>query len=120
MESKQSFGDKQNLAELIGKTTKIFKLIGDPTRLKIMVLLEGHECSVSDLAQRIPLEQSALSHQLKKLKDANLIKNRRLGKNVLYSQADAHVFEIIRMGLKHAEHTRPRARLKRTQAKKEA
>ena len=59
------------------------------------------------IAAELEMEQSAVSHQLKKLKEANLVKSRRSGKNMLYSQDDAHVYEILRMAVTHVEHTHP-------------
>lgn len=92
-------------AATIVQTTKIFKLIGDVTRFKILYLLQDREWHVNAIAAELEMEQSAVSHQLKKLKEAKLVKSRRSGKNMLYSQDDQHVYEILRMAVTHAEHS---------------
>lgn len=93
--------------ETIQAVTKIFKLIGDPTRFLILHVLENRELSVNAIAEEMVLEQSAVSHQLKKLREAQLVKSRRSGKNILYSQDDQHVYAILHMAVEHAEHGRP-------------
>lgn len=85
---------------------QLFKLLGDPNRLRIVCALMGTEACVADLAQRVGMEQSALSHQLKNLKDASLVKSERRGQKVAYSLDDNHVYEIIVQALDHAEHIR--------------
>lgn len=80
---------------------ELFKIFGDSTRLKILyALLEGELC-VCDLAGLMAVSQSAVSHQLRILKQLHLIKYRREGKNLWYSLADDHVRTILRMGLEH-------------------
>ncbi|WP_086943740.1 ArsR/SmtB family transcription factor [Trichococcus pasteurii] len=90
--------------ETIQAVTKIFKLIGDPTRFLILHVLENRELNVNAIAEELDLEQSAVSHQLKKLREAKLVKSRRSGKNILYSQDDQHVYEILHLAVEHAEH----------------
>ncbi|WP_319471892.1 metalloregulator ArsR/SmtB family transcription factor [uncultured Trichococcus sp.] len=92
--------------ETIQAVTKIFKLIGDPTRFLILHVLENRELNVNAIAEELELEQSAVSHQLKKLREAKLVKSRRNGKNILYSQADQHVYAILHLAVEHAEHGR--------------
>lgn len=92
--------------ETIQAVTKIFKLIGDPTRFLILHVLENRELNVNAIAEELDLEQSAVSHQLKKLREAKLVKSRRSGKNILYSQDDQHVYEILHLAFEHAEHGR--------------
>jgi DNA-binding transcriptional ArsR family regulator len=92
--------------ETIRAVTQIFKLIGDPTRFLILHVLENRELNVNAIAQELDLEQSAVSHQLKKLREAKLVKSRRNGKNILYSQDDQHVYEILHLAVEHAEHGR--------------
>lgn len=79
----------------------LFKLFGDPTRLMILHALEQRELCVCDLAALLNLTKSAVSHQLKGLRLANLVRFRRDGQNVYYSLADAHVRSIIDIGLEH-------------------
>ena len=79
----------------------LFKAFGDPTRVHIMTLLQQQELCVGDIAEAVELSQSAISHQLRILKQMHLIKYRREGKNILYSLADDHVRTILEMGLEH-------------------
>ena len=79
----------------------LFKGFADTTRVQILtILLEGELC-VGDIAEKVELSQSAISHQLRILKQMHLIKYRREGKNMLYSLADDHVRTILQMGLEH-------------------
>ena len=80
---------------------ELFKAFGDPTRVHILYLLAEREQCVSDIAEQVELSQSAISHQLRILKQMQLIKFRREGKNILYSLADDHVKTILEMGLEH-------------------
>lgn len=79
----------------------LFKLFGDGTRLQIMHALEHKELCVCDIAALLGLTKSAVSHQLKALRLANLVKFRREGQTVFYSLADSHVKTIIDIGLEH-------------------
>ena len=82
---------------------ELFKCFGDSTRVRILcVLLEGEFC-VGDIAEALNMTQSAVSHQLKLLKQAKLIAGKRDGKQILYSLADEHVRSIINIGLEHIE-----------------
>ena len=92
--------------ETIQDVTRIFKLIGATTRFLILHTLENREMTVNAIAADLALEQSAVSHQLKKLREAKLVKGRRNGKNILYSQDDQHVYEILHLAVEHAEHGR--------------
>lgn len=85
-----------NLAEL-------FKVFGDSTRIRILLLLQEKEASVNEIANELNMNQSAISHQLKNLKQSKLIKNRREGQTIYYSLDDDHVYKIIEMGLTHVE-----------------
>ena len=79
----------------------IFKAIADPTRLKIaMALLEGEMC-VCDLAAFLGISDSAVSHQIRRLKDLSLVKNRREGQVLYYSLDDQHVADLLKVGLGH-------------------
>ena len=82
---------------------EIFKVFGDSTRIKILYVLFESEMCVCDIAQLLNMNQSAISHQLKILKQSRLVKSRREGKAVLYSLADGHVRTIINQGLEHIE-----------------
>ena len=89
--------DGQELENL----TALFAAFSDTTRVRIMkVLMEGEIC-VGDLAQSLEMTQSAVSHQLKVLKQARLVKGRREGKQILYSLDDDHVFLILAAGVQH-------------------
>jgi len=81
--------------------SELFKVFGDGTRLRILFALEGEETCVCDLAQLLGMTKSAVSHQLKILRQSNLIAYRRVGKNVFYSLADAHVGSVIETALEH-------------------
>ena len=83
------------------KIADLFKAFADPTRVQILSNLVGRELCVTDIAEAVELSQSAVSHQLRILKQMYLIKYRREGKNILYSLADDHVLTILQMGLEH-------------------
>lgn len=78
-----------------------FKVLGDSTRARIMWALDESEMCVCDLAVLLNMTKSAISHQLRSLKQANLVKFRREGKVVYYSLSDDHVKEIFEKGLEH-------------------
>lgn len=80
---------------------ELFKVFGDSTRIRILYVLFEAEVCVCDLAQVLNMTQSAVSHQLKILKQSKLVKSRREGKSVFYSLADAHVRTIIAQGREH-------------------
>lgn len=88
--------------ELLDSIADTFKVFGDKTRIKILYVLHERELCVCDIAQLLDMNQSAISHQLKILKQSKLIKNRRDGKQVYYSLDDSHVHTILSMGLEHA------------------
>lgn len=81
----------------------LFKVFGDSTRLKILYALFENEYCVCDLAQTLSMTQSAISHQLKVLKQSRLVKSRREGKSIFYSLADGHVRTIISQGAEHVD-----------------
>lgn len=82
---------------------ELFKCFGDSTRIRILCALLDCEVCVNEIADSLNMTQSAVSHQLKILKSAKLIKSRRDGKSILYSLADEHVKSIIALGLEHIE-----------------
>ena len=88
-------------AEVIDQIADLFKGFADPTRVRILALLLHQELCVSCIAEEVDLSQSAVSHQLRILKQMHLIKVRREGKNALYSLADDHVQIILETGLEH-------------------
>lgn len=81
----------------------LFKMFGDSTRIKILYDLFDGEKNVTEICEDIEMNQSAVSHQLKALRTAKLIKSRREGKSVKYSLDDDHVKTIIEMGKEHIE-----------------
>ncbi len=82
---------------------ELFKIFGDPTRLKILFVLFEKEVCVCDIADIIGMQQSAVSHQLRILKQTNLVKYRRDGKTIYYSLSDDHVKTIFLMAKEHIE-----------------
>lgn len=87
--------------EVLYDLAELFKVFGDSTRIKILyVLLEAEMC-VCDLAQLLNMTQPAISHQLRVLKQSQLVKYRREGKTVFYSLADGHVRTILSQGMEH-------------------
>lgn len=82
---------------------ELFKVFGDSTRIRILYCLFEKEKSVTDIANTLNMNQSAISHQLKILKDNKLIKNKRNGKLILYSLNDSHVYNIINQGIEHVK-----------------
>ena len=89
--------DEESLYDL----AELFKVFGDTTRIKILYTLLKSEMCVCDIAEILGMTQSAISHQLKILKNAKLVKNRREGKQIIYALDDAHVESIIKMGIEH-------------------
>ena len=88
--------------ELI-ELAELFKVFGDSTRIRILYVLFEAEVCVCDIADALGMTQSAISHQLKILKQSKLVKARREGKSIFYSLADEHVEMIIEKGLEHIE-----------------
>ncbi|MGO1369236.1 MAG: ArsR/SmtB family transcription factor [Senegalia sp. (in: firmicutes)] len=81
-----------------------FKVFGDPTRIKIIYALYESEMCVCDIAELLSMSQSAISHQLRSLKDKGVVKYRKEGRTVFYSLDDEHIYEILNSGLKHICH----------------
>jgi ArsR family transcriptional regulator len=94
---KTSMPDENELCDL----SDFFKIFGDSTRAKIISALDESEMCVCDLGALLGMTKSAISHQLRSLRLANLVKNRREGKVVYYSLADDHVRQIFETGLEH-------------------
>ena len=103
----------ENLLKIVNKTipaetelydlAELFKIFGDSTRIRILYVLFEAEVCVCDLAEALNMTQSAISHQLRILKQNKLVKSRREGKSVFYSLADDHVRTIIDQGREHIE-----------------
>lgn len=81
-----------------------FKVLGDSTRMKIILALREGPLCVNDLTKKLNMEQSAVSHQLRTLKDAKVIKSKKSGKNVFYSFDDYHVEQIMELAIEHINH----------------
>ena len=87
--------------EILYDLAELFKVFGDSTRIKILYVLFESEMCVCDIAQILQMSQSAISHQLRVLKQNHLVKFRREGKSVLYSLADGHIQTILAQGMEH-------------------
>ncbi len=85
------------------KIAETSRILGDSTRVKMLLALSQRELCVCDLASLLGMTQSAVSHQLRLLRSANLVRFRKEGKVVHYSLADRHVMRLIEIGVKHAK-----------------
>jgi len=93
---KESVSEKE-----LDRLSSIYKVLGDPNRLKIVMALKNVEMCVCDLAAFLGLTESAVSHQLRRFKDLALVKSRREGQVIYYSLDDAHVAALLNTGLEH-------------------
>ena len=93
--------DKMPPDEDLYDLAELYKIFGDSTRIKILYVLFESELCVCGIAQLLGMSQSAISHQLRTLKQSKLVKYRREGKTVFYALADSHVTTIIKQGLEH-------------------
>lgn len=89
----------------VGRLADVFKALGDPTRLRIILALQMGELCVCDLAEVLNMSQSAISHQLRVLRGLHLVRNRREGKEVFYSLDDDHVISMLAQAADHVRHT---------------
>ena len=89
--------------ELLYDLAELYKVFGDTTRIKILYVLFEAEMCVCDIAQILNMTQSAISHQLRVLKQAHLVRSRRVGKQIYYSLTDDHVRTILGQGMDHIE-----------------
>ena len=89
--------------ELIYDLADLFKIFADSTRIRILFCLSDKESCVGDIAAALEMSQTAISHQLRILKQNKLVKSRREGKSIFYSLADDHVRTIINQGRDHIE-----------------
>lgn len=90
------------VAERLSEAAETYKVLGDPTRLRLLFALMQEELCVCDLAEFVEASQSAVSHQLRLLRDARLVRSRREGKMVYYQLDDDHVRHLLSEGLVHA------------------
>lgn len=98
-EIKKNQPDDEYLYEL----SDLFRIFGDSTRIKILYALLDAELCVGDIADVLDLSQSSVSHQLRVLKNAKLVKFRREGKSIFYALDDDHVKNILNLGMEHVE-----------------
>ncbi|MBB5183768.1 ArsR/SmtB family transcription factor [Catenisphaera adipataccumulans] len=113
MEKKDFLYEPQNEAQVlqavqttpsidhIERLADFYKVMGDATRLKLLIAMENGEFCVSDLANVVHMTRSAVSHQLKALKNAKLVKSRRDGKIVYYSLDDEHIHSVLKVSMEH-------------------
>lgn len=87
--------------EILYDLAELYKIFGDSTRIRILYALSEGALCVNDIAEALGMTMSAISHQLRILKQARLVKYRKEGKTVFYALADDHVKSIIEMGLEH-------------------
>lgn len=92
--------------EFITEISTFFKILGDNTRVKILFALDHNEMCVCDIANVLNMTKSSISHQLSYLKDLNIVKSRKSGKEVYYSLDDEHVKEVFEVAISHIEHKR--------------
>ena len=83
-----------------------FKVLGDPTRIRILDALSLSELCVYDIASRVGLTESAVSHQLRLLRDSRIVRTRRNGRQIFYSLDDQHIVKLLSQGLEHVEERR--------------
>ena len=90
--------------KVINEVASFFKIVGDPTRTKILSILDKNELCVCDIANLLNMTKSSISHQLKTLKEAGIVKCNRVGKEVYYTLDDEHVSEVFEVALYHIGH----------------
>ena len=93
--------DRMPDEEILYDLAELFKIFGDSTRIRILYVLFESEMCVYDIARLLNMSQSAISHQLRALKQSKLVKYRREGKTIFYSLADDHVRTIVDQGMEH-------------------
>jgi DNA-binding transcriptional ArsR family regulator len=96
-------------AGVLTDVVEIFKALSDPTRAQLVFLLTEHEQSVNDLAEKVTVSASAVSHHLAKLRAIRLVRTRRMGNQIYYSVDDVHVAALFREALHHLNHVRRNA-----------
>lgn len=88
----------------IQKVSQLYKVLSDPTRLRILILLKSSELNVGSISEQLDMEQSAVSHQLKLLRENHVVKSRREGKTIFYSLDDHHVIDLLNLTFEHIKH----------------
>jgi len=86
------------------RLAETFKALSDPTRVRIISALLRHELCVHELSQAVGASQSAVSHQLRTLREMRLVRSRREGRHVFYTLDDDHIYDLFRQGLEHVSH----------------
>ncbi len=86
---------------MVEDLSDFFKLFSDPTRVRILLALDAGELCVCDISEALDMSMSAVSHQLRLLKDAHLVRSRKEGRSVFYSLCDEHVRIVLEMALEH-------------------
>ena len=102
-ESAEFRGTERISEDTLCDLAELFKVFGDSTRIKILYNLFSGEKKVTEICRDLEMNQSAVSHQLKILRTAQLVQGRREGKSIVYALADDHVKTIIAMGIEHTE-----------------
>ena len=92
--------------DAVQRLADTFRVLGDPTRVRIVDALAGGELCVCDIASLIGMSESAVSHQLRMLRAMRLVRTRRAGRLIYYSLDDQHIVELLKQGLTHVEETR--------------
>ncbi len=100
----QRVREKSKSDYVITNLAETFKVLGDPTRLKILFAIALEELCVCDLANLLTMSESAISHQLRLLRNLKIVKNRKEGKMVYYSLDDTHIASLLREASEHSEH----------------
>lgn len=88
----------------LSKVADFFKILGDPTRTKILCALDNNEMCVCDIANVLNMTKSSISHQLNTLRQNNIVKSKKIGKEVFYTLDDEHVTEVFEVALSHIGH----------------
>jgi DNA-binding transcriptional ArsR family regulator len=88
----------------IVKLSEVFKVLGDPTRIRIIYVLSKCAMCVCDIAEVLEMTQSAISHQLRLLRTLKLVKFKKEGKSAIYSLDDEHILQLFRQGMEHVRH----------------
>lgn len=91
-------------ADLFNNLAEFFKIIGDTTRTKILFALDQNEMCVCDIANVLGMTKSSISHQLGTLRRSNIVKCRKIGKEVYYTLDDDHIKKVFEIGIEHIEH----------------
>jgi DNA-binding transcriptional ArsR family regulator len=92
--------------DTVGALAEIFKVLGDPTRVRILDALSRSERCVNDLASLLEMTESAISHQLRLLRNTRIVRSRREGRMIFYSLDDRHILSLFRQGLRHVQEGR--------------